>query len=132
MCSRLDYCNALFRGLSCFNQNKLPSIQNTHMFCHSHPERQYLTVLPFHSSRKHSSKQFGLSFAFDAPKIWNDLPTDVCYATSITSFRKKVQSWPVCESLFVIASLSPLYSFVMTLLRYLSYDYSHWFCLVAP
>ena len=27
--SRLDYCNSLFRGLSCFNQNKLQSIQST-------------------------------------------------------------------------------------------------------
>ena len=27
--SYLDYCNSLFRGLSCFNQHKLQSIQNT-------------------------------------------------------------------------------------------------------
>ena len=27
--SRLDYCNSLFRGLSCLNQRKLQSIQNT-------------------------------------------------------------------------------------------------------
>ena len=27
--SRLDYYNSLFRGLSCFNQHKLQSIQNT-------------------------------------------------------------------------------------------------------
>ena len=27
--SRLDYCNSLFGGLSCFNQHKLQSIQDT-------------------------------------------------------------------------------------------------------
>ena len=27
--NRLDYCNSLFRGLSCFNQHKYQSIQNT-------------------------------------------------------------------------------------------------------
>ena len=36
-----------------------------------------------------STKQFGLSFAYDAPKIWNELPDNVRSATSIASFRKK-------------------------------------------
>ena len=38
---------------------------------HSHPNRQYLTIPPFHSSVFKSLKHFGHSFAFDAPKIWN-------------------------------------------------------------
>ena len=33
----------------------------------SHPDRQYLTVPPFHSSVFKSAKHFGHSFAFDAP-----------------------------------------------------------------
>ena len=37
---------------------------------HSHPDRQYLTVPPFHSSVFKSAKHFGHSFAFDALKIW--------------------------------------------------------------
>ena len=40
---------------------------------HSHPDRQYLTVPPFLSSVFKSAKHFGHSFAFDAPKIWNEL-----------------------------------------------------------
>ena len=149
--SCLDYCNSLFRGLSCFNQHKLQSIQNTlarivtnhikyahvtpilkqlhwlHVKCQcmfktatlvykflnngspsyfelflslsscpfstrrSHPDHQYLTVPPFHSSVFKSVKHFGHSFAFDAPKIWNELPHDVCSATSVASFRKKLK-----------------------------------------
>ena len=41
---------------------------------HSHPDRQFLTVPPFHSSVFKLAKHFGHSFAFDAPKIWNDRP----------------------------------------------------------
>ena len=58
---------------------------------HSHPDRQYLTVPPFHSSVFESVKNFGHSFAFDAPKIWNELPHDVRSATSVASFGKKLK-----------------------------------------
>ena len=151
--SRLDYYNSLFRGLSCFNQHKLQSIQNTlarivtnhrkyahvtpilkqlhclpvkyrYMFktatlvynflhsgspsyfqpflslsrCsystrHSHPDHQYLTVPPFCSSVFKSVKHFDHSFAFDAPKIWNELPHDVRSASSVASFRKKLKTY---------------------------------------
>ena len=60
---------------------------------HSHPDRQYLTVPPFHSSVFKSAKHFGHSFAFDAPKIWNDLPQDARCATSVASFRKKLKTY---------------------------------------
>ena len=60
---------------------------------HSHPGRQYLTVPPFHSSIFKSAKHFGHSFAFDAPKIWNDLSQDVRSATSVASFRKKLKTY---------------------------------------
>ena len=60
---------------------------------HSYPDRQYLTVPPFHSSVFKSAKHFGHSLAFDAPKIWNDLPQDVHSATSVASFRKKLKTY---------------------------------------
>ena len=66
--------------------------------------RQYLIVPPFHTSFFKSVKHFGHSFAFDAPKIWNDIPHDVRSATSVASFRKKAQNLPVCKSLSAIAS----------------------------
>ena len=151
--SRLDYCNFLFRGLSCFNQPKLQSIQNTlariatnhrkythvtpilkqlhwlpvkdrcmfknailvykflysgspfyfqpflslsscsYSTRHSHPDHQYLTVPPFCSSVFKSVKHFDHSFAFDAPKIWNEVPHDVRRAASVASFRKKLKTY---------------------------------------
>ena len=39
------------------------------------------------------SKHFGLGFAYDAPKIWNDVPDDVRLATSLHSFRKKLKTY---------------------------------------
>ena len=35
------------------------------------------------------------SFAFNTPKIWNELPNS---ATSIAPFRKKAQNAPVCKA----------------------------------
>ena len=48
-----------------------------------------LHVPQYQPSIYKSTKQFGLSFAYDAPKIWNELPDDVRSTTSIASFRKK-------------------------------------------
>ena len=65
----------------------------------SYPDHQYLTVPPFHSSAFKSVKHFGHSFAYDAPKIWNELPHDVrsCF------LQKEAQNLPVCKSLSTIA-----------------------------
>ena len=161
--SRLDYCKLC---LSCFNQHKLQSIQNTlarivtdhrkyahvtlilkqfhwlpakyrcmlktstlvYKFLHggspsyfqpflslsscsystrrSDPDRQYLTVSPFRSSVFKSVKHFDHSFAFDAPKIWNELSHDVHSAASVASFRLTCLEKPIRHSLPV--TLCPL------------------------
>ena len=49
--------------------------------------------VPLCTSHK-SPKQFGNSFNFDAPMIWNDLPDDVRDATSLSSFRRKLTAYP--------------------------------------
>ena len=40
-----------------------------------------------------STRHFGLSFAYDAPKIWNDLPDDVRSNSSVNTFRKKLKAY---------------------------------------
>ena len=39
------------------------------------------------------TKQFGFSFAFDAPTVWNSFPEDIRAAPTIASFRKKLQTY---------------------------------------
>ena len=57
-----------------------------------------LNVPQYQPSIYKSTKQFGLSFAYDAPKIWNELPDDVRSATSIASFRKKLKAYLFCQA----------------------------------
>ena len=65
----------------------------------SHPDHQFLTVPPFRSSVFKSVKYFDHSFAFDAPKIWNELPHDVRHQLPPERSLK-----PVCKSISPIAS----------------------------
>ena len=65
-------------------------VSNTHK---SQADGVFLEVPHFATSIYKSSKHFGLSFAYDAPKIWNDLPDDVRLATSLHSFRRKLKTY---------------------------------------
>ena len=49
--------------------------------------------VPHFASVFKSRKHFGLSFAYDAPMIWNDLPDEVRSANSLASFRSKLKSY---------------------------------------
>ena len=55
-------------------------------------------VPPFHSSLYKSVKHFGHSFDFDAPKIWNDFPDNVCSTICIASFRKNLKTYPFAKA----------------------------------
>ena len=78
-----------------------------------------------------STKHFGISFAYDAPKIWNDLSDDVHLATSLHSFRNlkaislhKHIHPNFCFSWYLSVALTPAMSMVN--------DYSFLlFCLVC-
>ena len=83
---------------------------------HSHLDHQYLTVPPFHSSVFKSVKHFDHSFAFDAPKIWNELHHDVRSATSVASFRNKLKTYLFAKAYLPQPPPSPLCPLGMTCL----------------
>ena len=66
-----------------------------------------LKVPHFATSVYKSTNPFGLSFAYDTPKIWSDLPDDAHSCTSLQSFRKKLKTY-----LFAQAS-KRFFSFIM-------------------
>ena len=66
------------------------SVYNTRK---SQADGVFLEIPHFTTSLYKSSKHFNLSFAYDAPKIWNDLPDDVRSATSLHSFRRKLKAY---------------------------------------
>ena len=48
----------------------------------------FITVPRFYPSTPMSVKQFGYSFAFDAPTVWNALPEEIRASPSLVSFIK--------------------------------------------
>ena len=53
----------------------------------------FLNVPKFQPTIHKSAKQFGFSFAFDAPTVWNSLPEDICASPTIATFRKKLKTY---------------------------------------
>ena len=53
----------------------------------------FLVIPKFHPSVHKSVKQFGNSFAFDAPSIWNALPDENRASPSLASFRKQLKTY---------------------------------------
>ena len=58
----------------------------------SQSDGMFLEVPHFASVFK-ARMHFGLSFAYDANMIWNDLLDNVCSANSLASFRSKLKSY---------------------------------------
>ena len=50
-----------------------------------------LLEVPYFASTYKSKNYFGLSFAYEAPRIWNDLPDDVHSAKSLL-IQKEVEN----------------------------------------
>ena len=57
-------------------------------------EGEVLKVAQFIPCVHTSSKQFGVDFAYDATKVWKELPDDIRSVTSLLSFWKKLKAYP--------------------------------------
>ena len=53
----------------------------------------FLVILKCYPSVHKSVKQFGNSFAFDAPTVWNAPPDEICVSPSPASFRKQLKTY---------------------------------------
>ena len=71
----------------------LSTYHNTYNTGHSQSVANFLNVPKFRPKIHKSTKQFGFSFAFDAPTVWNSLPEDIRASPTIASFRKKLKTY---------------------------------------
>ena len=58
---------------------------------YNHPDKRLSEVPQFCPSVHKSKNNFGHSFAFDAPTVWNHLPDEVRSAPTLACFRKRLK-----------------------------------------
>ena len=101
------------------------SVYNTHK---SQADGVLLEVPHFATSVYKSTKHFGLSFAYHAQKIWDDLTDNACLAISLHSFRKKLKislQKHIHPNSYFFCSLSVALTLAMSQVN----DYSFLLCL---
>ena len=92
---------------------------------HSQSVANFLNVPKFQPTIHKSTRQFGFSFAFDVPTVWNSLPEDIRASPTIASFRKKLKTYLYTKAIF-LSSFSLTYFCPWTL------EFGYWYCVVAP
>ena len=70
-----------------------PYLSTYHTTNNGQSVANFLNVPKFQPTIHKSTKQFGFSFAFDAPNVWNSLPEDIRASPTIASFRKKLKTY---------------------------------------
>ena len=59
----------------------------------SNPKNLFLLVPSYCPSIHKSKVHFNNSFSYDAPKLWNDLPYDICSAPNLSSFKSRLKTY---------------------------------------
>ena len=71
----------------------LSRYHNTYNTRHSQSVANFLNVSKFQPKIHTPTEQFGFSFAFDAPTVWNSPPKDIRASPTIASFRTKLKTY---------------------------------------
>ena len=81
----------LHTGFSRYFSPYLSSYSSSYNTRCSQSRNNFLVIPKFYPSIHKSVKQFGNSFAFDAPTVWNALPDEIPASPSVASFRKQLK-----------------------------------------
>ena len=71
----------------------LSTYRTTYSTRRSQSVANFLNLPKFQPTFHKSTKEFGFSFAFDPPTVWNSLPENIRSSPSIASFRKKLKTY---------------------------------------
>ena len=83
----------LHTGFPSYYAPYLSSYTRSYSTRHSQSGGNFLVIPKFYLSVNKSFKQFGNSFAFYAPTVWNVLPDEIRASTSLASFRKQLKTY---------------------------------------
>ena len=83
----------LHKGFPRYFAPYLSSYSSSYSTRGSQSAGNFLVIPKFYPSVHKSVKQFGNSFAFDAPTVWNALPDDIRASPSLASFRKQIKTY---------------------------------------
>ena len=98
-------CKFIHTGFRKYFTPHLSTYRTTYNTRHSQSVASFLNVPKFQLSIHKSTKQFGFSFAFDAPTVWNSLPEDIRASPTIAS-RKKLKTYLSTQRHILLSSFS--------------------------
>ena len=83
----------LYTGFPRYFAPYLSSYTSSYSTRRSQSGGNFLVIPKFYPSVHKSIKQFGYSFAFDAPTVWNARPEEIRSSPSLASFRKQLKTY---------------------------------------
>ena len=83
----------LYTGFTRYFAPYLSSYNSSYSTRHSQSGGNFFFIPKFYPSVHKSAKQFGNSFAFYDPTVWNVLPDEIHASPSLASFRKQLKTY---------------------------------------